>query len=255
MDLGEGAALVATVMELTDRLETTVLNDPRRIIGTDRETMARRLSGIDGLVMPPTLRTDRAGLSRLVQEGGVGTFPLIIRHAGTHGGDMMELVDDSAALLQFAEEAGEHMLYLTDYVDYSSTDGYFRKYRFLFVGEEILPYHLAIGDGWKVHHASTRMGEVEWMRDEEAAFLDAPEMVFGPEAMAALDAIRREVGLDYFGIDCGLDRQGRVVVFEVNASMLIHLRNEGFEYKNPHVHRIQKAFERMLESRAGKRGE
>lgn len=252
MDLGEGEAIVSEVMALTDRLKKPVVNDPHRIVGTDRETMAQRLASIEGLVMPQTLRTDRAGLQQLVEADGIDAFPVIIRHAGTHGGDMMELVDDSRALLQFADEAGEHLLYLTRYVDYSSADGHFRKYRFLFVGEEILPYHLAIGDGWKVHHASTRMGEVEWMREEEAAFLNAPAAVFGPKAMAALDAIRREVGLDYFGIDCGLDAEGRVVVFEVNASMLIHLHNEGFEYKTPHVNRIQKAFEQMLESRADK---
>jgi glutathione synthase/RimK-type ligase-like ATP-grasp enzyme len=68
--------------------------------------------------------------------------------------------------------------------------------------------------------------------------------------MASLDAIRREIGLDYFGIDCALDQAGRVVVFEVNASMLIHLHNEGFEYKTPHVKAIKAAFERMLERRS-----
>jgi hypothetical protein len=93
------------------------------------------------------------------------------------------------------------------------------------------------------------MAEFEWMRAEEAAFLDAPESTFGPQAMATLDAIRRRIGLDYFGIDCALDPDGRVLVFEVNASMLIHLHNEGFDYKTPHVMRIKAAFEEMLARR------
>ncbi|MDE1994155.1 MAG: hypothetical protein KGI75_16750, partial [Rhizobiaceae bacterium] len=129
-------------------------------------------------------------------------------------------------------------------------DGLFRKYRFFFVGDEILPYHLAIGDGWKVHHASTRMASVEWMRREEEAFLANPDRVFGPQGMATLDAIRRQIGLDYFGIDCSLDSEGRVVIFEVNASMLIHIHNQNFEYKTPHVQRIKRAFELLLERRA-----
>jgi glutathione synthase/RimK-type ligase-like ATP-grasp enzyme len=68
--------------------------------------------------------------------------------------------------------------------------------------------------------------------------------------MTALDMIRRIIKLDYFGIDCSIDANGNVVVFEVNATMLIHLHNEGFEYKTPHVMKIKAAFERLLERRA-----
>ena len=38
----------------------------------------------------------------------------------------------------------------------------------------------------------------------------------------ALQAIQQRIGLEYFGIDCGMDRSGNLVVFEVNASMLVH---------------------------------
>ncbi|HEX7563485.1 MAG TPA: hypothetical protein VF396_09565, partial [Bradyrhizobium sp.] len=62
----------------------------------------------------------------------------------------------------------------------------------------------------------------------------------------ALRAIQQRVGLEYFGIDCGLDRFGNLVVFEVNASMLVHERNEDFPYKAPFVLRIRLAFDAML---------
>jgi hypothetical protein len=35
-------------------------------------------------------------------------------------------------------------------------------------------------------------------------------------------------------------------VFEVNASMLVHARNEGFLYKTPAVERIKRAYDAML---------
>ncbi|MDE1994150.1 MAG: tetratricopeptide repeat protein [Rhizobiaceae bacterium] len=245
-----GLDVISSVVDLVDALRKPVINHPRLILETDRETVARRLAGISGAVMPITIRIEATELLKRLRAGETVPFPLIVRHAGTHGGEMMELVSSMESLLQFADEAGDQALYLTDFVDYSSPDGLFRKYRFVFVGDEILPYHLAIGDGWKVHHASTRMAEVEWMRNEERAFLNEPHRVFGAPAMVALDAIRREIGLDYFGIDCAVDSQGRVVVFEVNASMLIHLHNEGFEYKTPHVMRIKSAFERLLERRS-----
>ncbi len=59
-------------------------------------------------------------------------------------------------------------------------------------------------------------------------------------------AIQQRIGLEYFGIDCGLDRSGNIVVFEVNASMLVHAKNEDFPYKTPAVQRIKLAFDAML---------
>ena len=58
--------------------------------------------------------------------------------------------------------------------------------------------------------------------------------------------IRDVIGLDYFGIDCALDRDGAVVVFEVNASMLVHGRNQQFPYKTEAVERIKRAFHGLL---------
>lgn len=249
-DTDFGLDVMASAIDVADSLERPVVNHPRLMLATDRESISRRLSSVANAVMPTTIRIEAKDLCRRVRDGDTGAFPVIVRHTGKHGGDMMELVADAGALLSFAEDAGEQTLYLTDFVNYSSPDRLFRKYRFVFVGDEILPYHLAIGDGWKVHHVTTRMSDVEWMRKEEEAFLNDPGSVFGLEGMAALDAIRRQIGLDYFGIDCSLDSQGRVVIFEVNASMLIHIHNERFEYKTPHVNRIKRSFELLLERRA-----
>ena len=69
--------------------------------------------------------------------------------------------------------------------------------------------------------------------------------------MAALAEIRRIVGLEFFGIDCAVDGGGRVVVFEVNATMLIHGHNRALPYKDPHVARIKQAFDALLARTAG----
>ncbi|WP_027489058.1 tetratricopeptide repeat protein [Allorhizobium undicola] len=247
-DLDLSSDVLASVEVLAESFGRPIINHPARIFGTDRASIARRLQDVSHAVMPMTRRIEAAELKEAAESLAL---PVILRHAGTHGGDRMELLDTADAVKAFAEEAADASLYLTDYVDYASADGFFRKYRWVFVGEEILPYHLAIGDGWKVHHAATRMKDEAWMRDEELDFLNNPGRYFSADAMAALDEIRRRIGLDYFGIDCGLDRQGRVVVFEVNASMLVHERNFGFEYKNPHVRRIKQAFEGLLRRKAG----
>jgi hypothetical protein len=163
-----------------------------------------------------------------------------------HGGDVFEKLDDAAALTAFLAAHADHDRYVIDYIDYRSADGFFRKYRFLFIGEDILPYHLAIGDDWKLHRDATDMAHHAWMQDEEERFLRAPEQVFGTAHYAALRVIRDRIGLDYFGIDCGLDLDGDLVVFEVNASMLVHDQNPEFPYKDPYIRRIKVAFDGML---------
>jgi hypothetical protein len=176
-----------------------------------------------------------------------------VRPAGTHGGDDFEKIESAVALAAYlGPREGEH--YLIEYVDYASHDCHFRKYRFIFVGEDILPYHLAIGSDWKLHHDSTDMADHEWMQQEEAAFLANPAVAFTPAHVETLRAIRDRIALDFFGIDCGLDRDGQLVVFEVNASMLVHEQNEAFPYKDPYVRAIKAAFGDLLARRAGKKG-
>ena len=139
------------------------------------------------------------------------------------------------------------------YVDYQSADGYFRKYRFIFTNGEILPYHLAIADQWKVHHFRTDMGRHAWMQDEEKVFLDTPDRVFSQANYAALGRIATAIDLEFFGIDCARDRDGNLVMFEVNASMLIHDDNAAFPYKTPACARIKQAFVAALGKAAGAR--
>ena len=179
-------------------------------------------------------------------------FPVLARPVGTHGGDDFEKIESLDQLARFLAQRPNDDHYVIEYVDYTSGDGYFRKYRFIFVGEEILPYHLAIGNDWKVHHISTDMANQPWMQQEEAAFLANPAAVFSAANYQALRMVRERFGLDYFGIDCGLDRDGNLVVFEINASMLVHDDNAEFPYKDPFVRAIKTSFGAMLRKRAGR---
>jgi hypothetical protein len=71
--------------------------------------------------------------------------------------------------------------------------------------------------------------------------------VFSAPHQDALRAMASATGLDYGGIDCGVDRDGLIVLFEANASMLVHdEKNEEFAYKNKYVARIKNAFDSML---------
>ena len=252
-DPDQAASVLPLAADLAGQLGKPVINDPRRIVHTTRDEVAGLLPDIPGCRIPKILRLGTTSdVANAVHEAETRfSFPLLVRPAGTHGGDDLEKIANVAGLEDYlTPREGDH--YLIEYVDYASNDGHFRKYRFIYVGEKILPYHLAIGNDWKVHHDSTDMADHEWMQREEAAFLADPAAVFSASHHETLRAIGKRIGLDFFGIDCGLDRDGALVVFEVNASMLVHEHNEAFPYKDPHVRAIKQAFDGMLAERAGK---
>jgi glutathione synthase/RimK-type ligase-like ATP-grasp enzyme len=153
-------------------------------------------------------------------------------------------------VVDFVSGNPEATYYVIEFINYRSDDGFFRKYRVIFVDGEIIPYHLAIHDDWKVHHFRTDMANHEWMRKEEERYLQDMGSVFDAAHQDALRAMARATGLDYGGIDFGLDRDGRIVVFEANASMLVHdEKAEDFAYKNPYIAKIKHAFDAMVSRR------
>jgi tetratricopeptide (TPR) repeat protein len=250
----QAAAMLPAAARLAAKLGKPVVNDPDKILRTTRDAVADLLACIPACRVPRILRLEA---STDVSAAALAArlpfaFPVLARPAGTHGGDDFEKLEGLDELAGFLASRPEDDHYVMEYVDYASGDSHFRKYRFMFVGEEILPYHLAIGNDWKVHHVSTDMANQPWMRLEEAAFLANPAAVFNAAHYQALRVMRKRIGLDYFGIDCGLDPDGTLVVFEVNASMLVHDDNVEFAYKDRFVRAIKAAFNAMLGNRAGR---
>ena len=237
--------LLPPVQRLLAAAGGRVLNPPAVIARTRRSELPALLAGIENLCVPEVLHHRGDGVAALARlRAGGGFFPLLLRPSGAHGG--VRRIEEEAALAGVA--AGEYDL--TRFVDYRSPDGHWRKYRFIFVDRVPLPYHLAIGSHWLVHYWTAGMREAGWKRAEEEAFLRAPEAVIGARGMAALRAIGARMDLDYGGIDFTVLPDGRVLVFEANATMLVHPEPEAmFAYRNPSVQRIQENFEGLLRRR------
>ena len=248
-DADNGKEILPFVHDIVERLGRPTVNPPRLVMNTDRETIARRLAGIPFCHTPKTMRLAGPALAEAAQKKRLDgfTMPLLVRLAGNHGGDDFEKFYDFNSIAEFVSKHPEGNYYLTEYVDYRSADGFFRKYRLIVIDGELLPYHLAIHDHWKVHHFRTDMANQIWMRQEEESFLRDPRLVFDEARQTALRAVARATGLDYSGIDCALNCEGHVVVFEANAAMRVHDEKDGiFAYKNPYIARIKDAFEWKL---------
>ncbi|MDE2468133.1 MAG: tetratricopeptide repeat protein, partial [Bradyrhizobium sp.] len=247
-DVDQAGAMLPLAAYLVERLGKPTVNDPRKIERTTRDMVAELLTGIDGCRIPKIWR-QQAGTGLSVESLRAAlpqATSILARPVGTHGGDDFDKIDGTEQLAAYLAKPAETDRYFIEYADYRSADGFFRKYRFIFVNGEILPYHLAICDSWKVHHVNTDMANQVWMQEEEAAFLNDPALVFNERHYQALLAIQQRIGLEYFGIDCSVDTKGELLVFEVNASMLVHDDNAEFSYKDPAVRRIKAAFASML---------
>jgi glutathione synthase/RimK-type ligase-like ATP-grasp enzyme len=207
------------------------------------------LAHIAGVLVPETRRftSDDGDLRKAILRSGL-RFPLILRPPGRHGGEGVRLVRSEGELGRSLPHYPT--LYVTEFVDYRSADGWYRKYRMIFVDREPYPYHLAIGARWLLHYKSADMESDPDRCAQEAAFLHDPAMAIGPLAMDALREIASRIDLDFAGIDFSLLPDGRVLFFEANATMLVHPeQDEVFAYKNQAVSAIVGAVTKMVSRR------
>jgi tetratricopeptide (TPR) repeat protein len=255
-DADRGAPVLDAVATFCAAIDRPILNPPQRITATRRDRIAGTLADIPGLTVPPLRRMSRAALGVACADKAFFAHPLLVRPAGTHGGRDLCRIGAPDELDAYLAKSPVDAFYLSEFYDYRSADGWYRKYRFIFVDREVYPYHLAVAQDWLVHYFRAAMDRPEFKREEEAFLADYAAAL--PDAVAeTVRAVARRVDLDFAGMDCGIDANGRVVLFEVNASMLVHLDDprEDFPYKHAYVPRIADAIDRLVARRLAREGD
>jgi glutathione synthase/RimK-type ligase-like ATP-grasp enzyme len=249
-DLAADALLAAQrVLALTS---APVLNRPAAVMATGRAQNAQRLHGLPGVVTAKTATLPRALLE--APDGGAAlarhgfAFPLLLRTPGFHTGRYFVRVEEAAGLAAALAELPGHELNVMEYLDARGRDGKSRKYRAMMIGGRLYPLHAAISSDWKIHYFTAEMAENAAHRAEDAAFLEDMAGVLGTRAMEGLGRIQNTLGLDYAGVDFGLNAAGEVLVFEANATMVVNPPAAGamWEYRRPAVERIFAAVREML---------
>jgi glutathione synthase/RimK-type ligase-like ATP-grasp enzyme len=247
-EIAEAALRRAT--DLLATMRAPVINPPERIMASTRIDVARRLGGTNEVRVPKIALVPRAGVRASVAALGF-TYPLLVRSPGFHNGRNFELVKDDPALEACVRELPGETLYLIEFVDVRSPDGNVRKYRAIVVGDRIFPLHLAIAKHWKVHYVTADMGDAAHQA-EERGFLEDMEAALGDSAMAALERVGGLLGLEYGGIDFGIDAHGRLTIFEANAAMVVpHVNTDPqWSYRRGATDRIRNAMTALLRNRA-----
>ena len=198
-----------------------VINRPEAVMRSTRDQIAKLLDGTPGLLAPKVLRVrnPRPELVTAAIERADLTFPLIVRLAGSHTGKIVGRFDTLDEISAAITQPGEHIL--TEFTDFRGNDGLYRKYRAFFIGRDIVLRHMLVSDAWNVH-AGDRMrfmvDRPELLAEEQAMF-ENPADALPAGVTETLKAIRDRMELDYFGMDFGLLPDGRVLLFEANATM------------------------------------
>ena len=182
-------------------------------------------------------------------------FPIIIRPLGSHAGQGLQKLEHEAELASYyAGKPQVRQFTVAPFVDYRSKDGCWRKYRVIFVDGVPYPLHLAIHDDWAVWYYNAAMAGCEARLAEENEFLRDLAACFPEKAILALREIAARVDLDYFGLDCGIMPDGRLLVFELETGMIVHQRRpEAGEIRDPGA-AIRRAVERMIADRSISKG-
>jgi hypothetical protein len=258
--VAEGDANRPILDALARRLPTwprPVINEAGRISSLSRDGVSRLLASVPGAYAPINLRVERARLAagdapvdRALQDC---RFPIIVRPVGSHAGEGLEKLDDGAAVAAYLARQPQAEFFIAPFVDYSGSDGLFRKYRVVLIDGQAYAGHMAISSRWMIHYLNADMIDNPRNRAEEAAFMRDFDASFGARHQTALREIARRCGLDYLIMDCAETPDGRLLVFEVGNAMIVHSMDPElvFPYKTSQMRKLFGAFQAMLRARAG----
>lgn len=204
----------------TQNLSCRIINAPAAVLQSDRENISKLLDGLEGLSVPRTIGivpSSRQEVIDTIKEAAF-EFPVLFRAAELHGGMQMVRIDGPGhfdLLDRFALDGRKY--YLTQYVDYKSPDGLYRKSRFIVVGERVFARHHIMSRSWMVHADSRQefIAKYPEYALEEERFIEA----FPSRLAERCLAIKKRIGLDLFGIDAYVAEDGTLLIFEVNACM------------------------------------
>lgn len=259
------AGLLADMAQILEDWPRPVINLPQHTVWTARELIWQRLQDVAGLLVPMTLRVPRPVLqahARARQPVSTwleaGRFPILVRPVDTHAGQGLVRVDDFDALQAYLEHHEAEAFHVSNFIDYRSADGQYRKYRIALIGGRPYACHLAISSHWMIHYLNAGMDwpEAVEKRREEEAFMVNFDQDFGARYAEAFRAMHERMQLDYLVVDCTEfsdltrpDAPPVLLVFEADTGAVVHALDpvDVFPYKPVQMQNTFQAFRQLLE--------
>jgi hypothetical protein len=258
----QSRALLRSLTAFAKAWQGPLVNQPEKCMQLSRDRVAILLQSQPGISMPITVRAERetmANIGRGVKSAadmlGDGDFPLIVRPVGSHAGKGLQKIAAFDEIPAYLQQQNTDAFYISRFVDYRNEDGQFRKYRIALIEGRPFLCHMAISDNWMIHYLNAGMSESAAKRAEEAAAMESFDTVFVPRHRAAFDLIQQRFGLDYLAMDCGETREGELLIFEIDTSMIVHAIDPAdvFPYKKTQMRKVFDAFRALLVKAAGRK--
>ena len=209
-----------------DRLESILRVQPMPIVN-GAEAIRRsartalpdviRSQNVERVHVPLATRFEgtREGLLNHVESAG-HRWPILVRPVGMHGSRGLEKIDSPSHLREVKNIPSD--IVVSDFVDFRSSDGLYRKYRMIWVDGTIFRRHIIAGLGWNVTGISRlAMGDHPHTIGAEKEFLASP----GDELDSRVSELFRIVGLDFGVIDFTVSDTGEITVFELNGTFQV----------------------------------
>ena len=205
------------------------INEPRHVESCTRDKVSQKLSGIAGVIAPKTVRVNLNSVDDVVKVWNDHFHgSIIVRKAGKHGGVSTVRLDSLKNLQQLdtlALDGGP--FYVSQFIDFRSHDGNYRKYRIVVVNGRAFLRHVIVSDHWLIHSSSRSfMNENGEYAAEEEAALENFAFELGPRIESQCESIFEKLKLDYFGIDCSITEDDQLLIFEANANMNVLINNQ-----------------------------
>jgi hypothetical protein len=207
-----------------------VINHPDAVARTTRDNVAELLQGIPGLTVPRVIRCNPRTPEEVFEaaESAGISLPIIFRSTGQHNAQNMELIKDKSELHKLhAFPLDGQDFYLCEFHDFKDENGIYFTQRIVMIDGKAHLRHALYLDHWKVNSDSKPyMSSHPEMGDpfENAVAIEKERL---PKATKIFEEIARRLEMDYFGIDCSINENGEVLLFEANANMIILAEQKG----------------------------
>ena len=236
-----------------------VINGLDAVLACGREKNAQKFASESAFIFPRLthLRPATSTAESIIAEIEADfEWPVLIRHPQTNLGMGMRLFDGPDALREALVDMSLPEYFVTQYHECRDEQGVGRHYRAVIIGDEAFVDRANSHVDFSSHDHLRRTPQ--WLESGfdkvEQEFLADPDEFLGFDWKKVFAPIIENTPLDVYGIDFGVTREGRPVVFEVNAAMnLFSAHNaEISPYLAEHYQFLNDRTVRLMRARAGK---
>jgi hypothetical protein len=200
--------------------QVPIINPSWAVTATARPVIARRLAHQVGVRAPhcTLYRWGALALAEHIEAQG-HTYPVLLRPPGRHGSVGLVRIDDPSELTQ-QPAALRASCTITDFVDFRSDDGLWRKYRMVYAGDRLFRRHVLTDREWNLtREVRGFMKERPELIAEEQEWINRPVTLEPGSIEARVMHQFRALQLDFGVMDFALPPNGDLVVFEINACL------------------------------------